>query len=37
MTKKRPPAGLEDFAKLIQDGYYYVDKTYVVKDVLPQK
>ena len=34
MTKKRPPIGLEDFAKLIQDGFYYVDKTYVVKELL---
>ena len=37
MTQRRPSAGLEDFAKLIRDGCYYVDKTYVVKDVLPQK
>ena len=34
MTKKRPTVGLEDFAQLIRDGYYYVDKTYVVKEVL---
>ena len=34
MTKKRPPIGLEDFAKLIRDGFYYVDKTYVVKELL---
>ena len=34
MTKKRPPVGLEDFAKLIRDGFYYVDKTYVVKELL---
>ena len=34
MTKKRPTTGLEDFAQLIRDGYYYVDKTYVVKELL---
>ncbi|MBR4249912.1 MAG: AAA family ATPase, partial [Verrucomicrobia bacterium] len=34
MTKKRPTTGIEDFAKLIHDGYYYVDKTYVVKELL---
>ncbi len=34
MTKKRPTAGLEDFAQLIHDGFYYVDKTYIVKELL---
>ncbi|MBQ7589993.1 MAG: AAA family ATPase, partial [Verrucomicrobia bacterium] len=34
MTKKRPPIGLEDFAKLIHEGFYYIDKTYVVKELL---
>ncbi len=34
MTKRRPTAGLEDFAQLIRDGYYYVDKTFVVKELL---
>ena len=34
MTKKRPTTGLEDFAQLIREGYYYVDKTYVVKELL---
>ena len=37
MTKRRPTVGLEDFEKLIRDGYYYVDKTYVVKDLLEKK
>ena len=37
MTKKRPAVGLEDFAKFIHDGYYYVDKTYVVKELLEKK
>ena len=37
MTKRRPAVGLEDFEKLIRDGYYYVDKTYVVKDLLEKK
>ena len=34
MTKRRPAVGLEDFAQLIRDGYYYVDKTFVVKELL---
>ena len=34
MTKKRPTTGIEDFAQLIREGYYYVDKTYVVKELL---
>ncbi len=34
MTKRRPTTGLEDFAQLIRDGYYYVDKTFVVKELL---
>ena len=34
MTKKRPTVGLEDFAQLIRDGYYYVDKTFVIKELL---
>ena len=34
MTKKRPTTGIEDFAQLIHEGYYYVDKTYVVKELL---
>ena len=37
MTKRRPTTGLEDFAKLIRDGYYYVDKTYVVKELLEKR
>ena len=37
MTKRRPAVGLEDFEKLIRDGYYYVDKTYVVKALLEKK
>ena len=34
MTIKRPTTGIEDFAQLIRDGFYYVDKTYVVKELL---
>jgi hypothetical protein len=37
MTKRRPAVGLEDFEKLIRDGYYYVDKTYVVKELLEKR
>ena len=37
MTKRRPAVGLEDFEKLMRDGYYYVDKTYVVKELLEKR
>ena len=34
MTKKKLPIGLEDFTKLIKEGFYFVDKTYVIKELL---
>ena len=37
MTIKKPTTGVEDFGKLIHDGYYYVDKTYVVKELLEKR
>ena len=37
MTIKKPTTGVEDFAKLIHDGFYYVDKTYVVKELLEKR
>lgn len=31
--KKRLPIGLSDFKRLIEDDYYYVDKTLLIKDI----
>lgn len=33
MKLKRIPVGIEDFKKIIDQGYYYVDKTSLIKDV----
>ena len=37
MTMKRLPIGIDDFEKLRQGGYYYVDKTLMIKDFLEMK
>lgn len=34
MDKKLLPVGIDDFKKLIDDNYYYVDKTLLIKDLL---
>ena len=31
------PIGIDDFEKLITKGYYYVDKTLMIKDLLDRK
>ena len=31
---KRLPTGVENFKEIIKGGYYYVDKTLLVKDVI---
>ena len=31
------PIGIDDFEKLITRGYYYVDKTLLIKDLLNKK
>ena len=31
---KQLPVGIEEFSQIIQDGYYYVDKTNIIKDLL---
>ena len=31
------PVGISNFEKIIQDGYYYVDKTGLIKDMLKSK
>lgn len=35
--KKRVPVGTEMFEEVIRDGYYYVDKTLYIKDLLQQR
>ena len=32
--KKRLPMGMEDFARIREEGFYYVDKTKMIKDLL---
>ena len=34
MDYKKLPLGLEDFEKLITRGYYYIDKTMFIADLL---
>lgn len=34
MNYKPLPIGIDDFKKLITNGYYYVDKTLFVKDLI---
>lgn len=31
------PIGVDDFEKLITNGYYYVDKTWLIKELLDRK
>lgn len=38
MTEYKPiPIGVEDFKRLIDDGYYFIDKTLLIKDLIDQK
>ncbi len=34
MAKKKLPIGIEDFAKLLKNDYYYVDKTGMISEIL---
>ena len=34
MLKKRLPVGIENFEKILRDGFYYVDKTDLIKELL---
>ena len=37
MKKKAVPVGIEDFKELIQEGYYYIDKTLLIDEMLMNK
>ena len=38
MTEYKPlPIGVDDFEKLIQSGYYYVDKTMMIKELMDKR
>ena len=37
MRKKAIPVGIEDFKELIQEGYYYIDKTLLIDEMLINK
>jgi len=37
MKRKRPiPIGVEFYKQMIEDGYYYIDKTLLIRDILEQ-
>ena len=33
MMKKALPIGVDNFGKIIKDGYYYIDKTMFIKEL----
>lgn len=37
MTKKALPIGVDNFEKVIREGYYYIDKTLLIRDLLDLK
>ena len=37
MNHKPLPIGTDDFKKLISEGYYYIDKTLFIKELLDKK
>ena len=37
MTKLALPIGVDDFKKIREDGYYYIDKTLFIKELLDLK
>ena len=34
MEKKKLPVGIDDFEKVINNDYYYVDKSFLIKDII---
>lgn len=37
MMKKALPIGVENFKNMVETGYYYVDKTMFIKELLDRK
>ena len=37
MIDRPLPIGVDDFEKIIQNDYYYVDKTWLIKELLDKK
>ena len=37
MDFKPLPIGIDNFERMINDGYYYIDKTLLIKDLLDYK
>ena len=37
MMKKALPIGVDNFEKIIRDGYYYIDKTMLIKELMDLK
>jgi len=37
MDFKPLPIGIDNFERIINDGYYYIDKTILIKDLLDNK
>ena len=33
-VEKKPPVGIENFEQIRRDGFYYVDKTGLIKELL---
>ena len=37
MNKKAIPVGIENYKELREEGYYYVDKTFLIDEILANK
>ena len=37
MDKKAIPVGIENFERIIKDGYYYVDKSLLIEEMLENR
>ena len=37
MNKKAAPVGVENFERIIKDGYYYVDKSLLIEKILENR
>ena len=34
MQRKELPVGIEDFGEIVREGFYYIDKTGLIRDLL---